>query len=230
MVGSDVESLDRRERRGGWVSLPRPSVERIRRVPRSMLRLSALLAIGVVLACDARSPTDPLSGLRCGPYPSQASSPYVLPYPPGEGYTVNQGYCTRGTHVLGTRDQYAYDFGMPIGSTVVAARSGVVEEIEERFEDGNGVTEESNYLLVRHDDGTAGVYFHLTHEGVLVELGVPVAQGQAIARSGQTGRAGIRPHLHFGVIGSRGLTIPVTFRNTIEHPNGLEQGQTYPAF
>ncbi|MEZ5313545.1 MAG: hypothetical protein R2862_07775 [Thermoanaerobaculia bacterium] len=37
---------------------------------------------------------------------------------------------------------------MPIGSPVIAARSGVVGEIEERFRDGNGVVAEANYVLL----------------------------------------------------------------------------------
>lgn len=188
-----------------------------------------LLALGLAVACDGGNPSRPALGGTCGPYPNPASSPYVLPYPPGDIYFVSQGNCTQRTHVLGTRDQYAYDFALPIGATVVAARDGVVEELEERFLDRNGVTEEANYVLVRHDDGTAAVYFHLTHQGVLVELGAAVGRGQPIGRSGQTGRAGIGPHLHFGVLGGDGRTIPVTFRNTTAHPSGLQEGQSYEA-
>lgn len=188
--------------------------------------------LALCLACSGRSPTSPGSTSACGPWPSQASSPYVLPYPAGEAYVVIQGNCTSATHVAGTRDAYGYDFGMPIGSAVIAARSGVVGELQERFDDGNAVLSESNYVLVRHDDQTAAVYFHLTRDGVLVELGQSVAQGQLIARSGQTGGSsnGIRPHLHFGVIGPAGRTIPVTFRNTQDHPNGLQPLVTYTAF
>lgn len=196
-----------------------------------LLFLLVLVVLVLLVACDGDSPTGPVAGQGCGPWPAQSSSPLVLPYRPGEAYPVNQGNCTPGTHARGTRDQYAYDFGMPIGTTVVAARAGVVEELEERYADGNGVVTESNYVLVRHDDGTAAAYFHLTRNGALVGVGDRVAQGEPIALSGQTGGNGsIRPHLHFGVLGSGGFTIPVTFRNTTEHPNGLEQGTTYPAF
>lgn len=193
---------------------------------RSVLAAAALL---VAAACDRSSPTEPgTPQAACGPWPPQAGSPYDLPYPTGTAYVVNQGNCTPGTHAAGTRDAYAYDFGMPIGSDVVAARAGIVEEIEERYVDGNGAVLDTNYVLVRHADGEASVYFHLTHEGVLVEPGDLVGQGELIARSGFTG-GGTRPHLHFGVLGSAGLTVPVTFRNTIPHPNGLQQGETYPA-
>jgi len=188
-----------------------------------------LLLASLGLGCDEGSVTAPGSSGRCGPWPSQESSPYVLPYPAGTTFQVRQGNCTPGTHTVGSRDQYAYDFDLSIGDLVVAARAGVVEELEERFEDGNGVVTEANYVLIRHDDGQASVYFHLTRNGVLVALGDPVAQGEPVALSGQTGRSGISPHLHFGVLGPAGVTVPVTFRNTIPHPNGLVQGESYPA-
>jgi murein DD-endopeptidase MepM/ murein hydrolase activator NlpD len=191
---------------------------------------ASLVSVIIAVAGSGCSPIAP-SSVACGPWPDQESSPYVLPYPVGASYVVAQGNCTPFTHRVGTRDQYAYDFRMPIGSTVVAARSGIVSELEEGFPDGNGVVTQSNYVLVRHEDGTASVYFHLTRNGVLVELGQTVRQGEIIALSGQTGGNGtIQPHLHFGVLGTSGLTIPVTFRNTTPHPNGLQQGVAYSAF
>jgi len=189
----------------------------------------APLVVGLLAACDGDAgPTSSL-GERCGPYPSQQSSPYLLPYPAGMSWTVLQGNCTPGTHFAGGRDQHAYDFAMPVGSPVVAARAGLVVEVEERYPDGNGAVDQSNYVAVQHDDGTLAVYFHLTQNGVLVELGRSVRQGEEIAASGVTGGTST-PHLHFGVIGGTGRTIAVTFRNTEPHPDGLQQGQTYPAF
>lgn len=205
------------------------SRRRLPHVPATALRLGALL-LALALGCDGSSPTAPRESVTCGPWPSQERSPYVLPYPAGHAYFVSQGNCTARTHAAGTRDGYAYDFAMPIGSSVVAARDGVVGELEERFEDGNGVLSEANYVLLRHDDGDASVYFHLTRDGVLVSLGQAVRQGEPIALSGQTGRAGIGPHLHFGVLGRSGFTLPITFSNTVAHPNGLQEGETYPAF
>lgn len=190
----------------------------------------ALVLVVLGVACDGGSPTSPGMSADCGPWPSQQSSPFVLPYPAGTSYLVIQGNCSPGTHAAGTRDGYAYDFAMPIGSSVIAARAGVVAELEERFADGNGVVAESNYVLLRHDDGSASVYFHLTRNGALVALGQAVRQGEAIALSGQTGRADIQPHLHFGVLGRSGVTIPVTFRNTESHPDGLQRGISYPAY
>ena len=188
-----------------------------------------LLFAALALACSGSTPTSPGGSSICGPWPDQASSPYVLPYGAGESYLVVQGNCTPGTHSPGSRDAYAYDFSMPIGTPVIAARAGVVGELEERYEDRNGVASQANYVLLRHTDGTAAVYFHLTQNGVLVGLGQSVRQGAAIGLSGQTGRQGISPHLHFGVLGASGLTVPVTFNNTDSHPNGLQRGLFYTA-
>lgn len=219
----------RRERQLASDDAERPVAARRASTLRRAAVVLPFALLGLLPGCEKGSTTAPGASFACGPWPAQDTSPYVLPYPVGTAYWVRQGNCTPGTHAVGTRDQYAYDFDMPIGTTVAAARAGVVEELEERFEDGNGVTSEANYVLLRHEDGNASVYFHLTRDGALVRLGERVTQGQPIALSGRTGRAGISPHLHFGVIGPAGLTIPVTFRNTIPHPNGLVQSETYPA-
>ena len=57
-------------------------------------------------------------------------SPYLLPYPVGERYRVNQSYCYTGG---GHRGQLADDFVMPIGAEVLAARAGTVVEHARRF-------------------------------------------------------------------------------------------------
>jgi uncharacterized protein YaiE (UPF0345 family) len=60
----------------------------------------------------------------CGPYPEWQTSAYVLPYPAGSTYSVLQGNCTNATHRGPLK--YSYDFSMPVGTTVTAARAGVV--------------------------------------------------------------------------------------------------------
>jgi murein DD-endopeptidase MepM/ murein hydrolase activator NlpD len=193
-----------------------------------------LLLLAVAAACggSGRGPTDPggpgggpLPG-GCGPYPDQASSPYVLPYPVGTAWSLTQTNCT-GSHREGTFDQYAYDFVMPIGSSVVAARGGVVSRVEERYTDGNFSPDQANYVIVDHGDGTSALYWHLTRNGALVEVGDMVSQGQPIALSGNTGFS-TEPHLHFSAF-SGSLGIPITFRNTTPTVGALLSGQAYPA-
>lgn len=154
---------------------------------------------------------------------------YVLPFPPGTGYSVIQSYCSDdGSH----ENQLAYDFGMPIGSTIVAARTGTVIEVKEDIVD-RAPTSKLNYLLVRHDDGTVAFYAHLTQDGALVEVGQEVESGQVIALSGETGRTG-GPVLHFGVYSSyppiEGRDLPVSFSNAdgqLDPIGGLFAGGFY---
>jgi murein DD-endopeptidase MepM/ murein hydrolase activator NlpD len=142
---------------------------------------------------------------------------------------VGQGNCGSGSHAAGTVVQYAYDFLMPINTPVVAARSGTVFLVEERFTDGTRRAGEENYVNVLHADGTLAGYVHFTQNGALVEVGQSVVQGQVIGLSGDSGSS-TEPHLHFHVQGCDGCaTVPVTFRNTRSHPTGLVTGESYTA-
>jgi murein DD-endopeptidase MepM/ murein hydrolase activator NlpD len=89
----------------------------------------------------------------CGPYPAEATSPYVLPYEAGSSYRVSQGNCTNFSHVTGTPDQYAYDFVMPIGTVLIASRGGTVTRITDTFEDNTGVPGDENVVGITHADG-----------------------------------------------------------------------------
>lgn len=170
--------------------------------------------------------------VACGPYPSQADTPYALPYEVGAAYIVSQGNCTDFSHKVGSGDQYAYDFRMPIGTPIVASRAGVVSRIVDRFEDGTRVPGEENVVGITHEDGSVALYFHLTRGGALVTLGQVVRLGDVIALSGDSG-ASTEPHLHFVLVGPAGTPspgdLPVTFWNTRAHTNGLVQGQSYLA-
>lgn len=160
-------------------------------------------------------------------YPEQTRSKYILPYPTGVSYSVGQGNCTDGSH---SDDQnYAYDFDMPIGSVIIASRSGTVTAIEERYMDGNRIPGQENYLTIQHDDGSVSGYYHLTKNGVLVELNSYVNQGDTIALSGDTGDSS-EAHLHFEVLECANCnTIPVSFRNTRKHTKGLVENEHYKA-
>ena len=175
----------------------------------------------------------------CSVYPEQSRSAYVLPWRAREEFFVSRtkGHFIRGNGGVGL---YAIDVPMPIGTTIVAARSGTVVAVREEFFDGNGEDLKENFVFVRHDDGSIARYFHLTHDGALVEEGDHVAVGQPIALSGNTGDSA-GPHLHFDVqtCGPNlppnynrlpcGQTLPLTFRNTRPHPCGLVAGEWYRA-
>jgi murein DD-endopeptidase MepM/ murein hydrolase activator NlpD len=167
----------------------------------------------------------------CGPFPDWASSPFVLPYPAGSSYYVSQANCSSGGHQ--GPYQYSYDFVMPIGTKVTAARAGVVAEIRTRFRDGQSAEGQSNWVKIRHEDGTIAAYSHLTEQGVLVKVGDQIVPGQLIGLSGNTGNTGGLPHLHFHVCPCSEPvdcgTLPVTFRNTDPNPDGLQSRRKYVA-
>lgn len=175
----------------------------------------------------ALDPEDPCAGTA---FPDQVTSPYVLPYPVGDRHNVRQGNCNEAnSHHDGFNETFAYDFEMPIGSTVVAARGGTVLAVIEQFGDDQHGLAEANVVAIDHGDRTYAKYGHLTRNGVLVEVGDEVEAGQPIALSGNSGMSR-GPHLHFSVkrcpegepIGGPACrTIPVTFRNTSPHPRGL---------
>lgn len=121
---------------------------------------------------------------------------YELPFKKGSKYKVLQGYGGLFTH------QYtaALDFEMPVGSPIYAARSGIVYSFKENSDEGGIFSKyknKANYIIIKHDDGSFGCYWHLQKNGVLVKKG-KVKAGQQIGISGATGQS-FRPHLHFSV-------------------------------
>lgn len=195
-----------------------------------LIGLVMVWLVTVSVACGGGgSPTEPDTPVGCGPYPDQEDSPWVLPYPVGDSHAVVQGNCDGRGHAAVTTNLYAYDFGMQTGSAVVAAASGVIVDLEEGLSNDKAVKGSwgaGNFVTIQHSNGLPSFYAHLDQGGVLVEVGDFVSQGQLIARSGNSGT--YNPHLHFGVYDS-GYSIPVTFRNTMAHPNGLVTGEVYTA-
>lgn len=158
------------------------------------------------------SPTEPLVG-GCGEAPGLAPR-YVLPFPPGEAYELTQGNCGEESH--GGRFRYAFDFRMPIGTPVIAARSGFVVTARDGNPDGTRRVGDENMLIIEHPDGELSRYIHLRQHGVLVEEGDRVAAGDTVARSGNSGRSAF-PHLHFDIVDRCGAdgcrTTPAAFLN-----------------
>ena len=130
---------------------------------------------------------------------------------------------------------YAWDFDMPTGSVVEAARAGVVRFVGQDSNIG-GVNwkediSQANYVVVDHGDGTSAAYLHVMYHGALVKVGDHVSQGQPIAYSGATGFAS-GPHLHFQVektdAGSWfSQSVPVRFVEVTANGGVPVQGQGY---
>lgn len=158
-------------------------------------------------------PAAPLSG-GCGVAPADLVPKYLLPFPTGQEHTLTQGNCGAASH--GGRFRFSFDFEMPIGTPVTAARDGVVETLRDDRPDGTRRLGDENFVIVRHEDGELSRYIHLTMGGALVAEGDRVAAGDTIGRSGDSGRSAF-PHLHFDVSDRCGFdgchTIPSAFLN-----------------
>ena len=121
-----------------------------------------------------------------------------FPWRKGEEHIISQAYGSKlTTHADGFNEQ-AIDIGMDVGTPVLAAEGGkVVQTITNRVpgQKVNG-DEGGNTVVVLHQDGSLGLYAHLS--AVMVKEGQNVTAGQTIALSGNTGVT-TGPHLHFEV-------------------------------
>lgn len=123
--------------------------------------------------------------------------------------SIAQGYGGAYSH-HDDENRHAVDFAAPIGTPVVAARGGVVMQVERDFAraglDRERYGARANFIRILHDDGSMALYAHLQEGGVLVRQGQHVRTGQLIGRSGNTGFTS-GPHLHFVVQVNRGMRI-----------------------
>lgn len=177
--------------------------------------LSGLLAVlfvtGIGVYWIATGPTN------LDQYPAAATSPYRLPYSADKNYLCVQS--NRGVVSHRGWEQFAYDFAMPLGSDVCAARAGEVIKVVVDH-DGHGYKWPNNMVVIRHEDGTQASYLHIRKDGSRVAVGDKVVQGQVIAASGHVGNS-MLPHLHFHVTDpDRKSTLPISFAD-VDHDRGI---------
>lgn len=140
---------------------------------------------------------------------------YELPYPPGYAFWIVQGVNGDYSH----QGERAYDFDLPEGTPIHAARGGRVVYVKQdstRHGEDPSFAQYANHVWIEHDDGTLGRYLHIKHGGARVRVGQRVQAGVKIALSGNTGFSRA-PHLHFEVAAANrdvdGLqTFPTRFR------------------
>lgn len=97
--------------------------------------------------------------------------------------------------------KYAFDFAIPVGTPLTAMADGVVLYTYDKTKPGdpcyNGGGSScfpyANYVVLRHGDGTASIYKHLSK--VQVNVGDFVPSGTAVGLSGSTGYS-TGPHAH----------------------------------
>ena len=124
---------------------------------------------------------------------------------------------------------------MKEGTPIFAARGGRVIYVQDKYTQG-GADEQRYYkkdnrILILHDDGTVGFYFHLQHKGVAVKMEQMVQAGEMIGYSGNTGFS-THPHLHFEVghllsNHHQILSIPIRFRTKRGIVDELVEGESY---
>jgi len=104
----------------------------------------------------------------------------------------------------------AVDFALPVGTPVLAARSGTVMQVQDGFaataSDAEGLLERVNLVRVLHEDGSMAVYANLLAGAMQVRAGQHVSSGQPLGHSGNSGLSR-GPHLHFAVQVNRGLQL-----------------------
>lgn len=139
---------------------------------------------------------------------------YALPVDSGR-WRIDQGFGGSFSHTE-PQSRHAVDINVPEGTPVLAARGGVVMQVEDDFE-GAGLDREkfagrANHVRVLHPDGSMAVYAHLQPETVRVRQGQRISVGQVLGASGNTGFS-TGPHLHFAVQVNRGMElVSIPFR------------------
>jgi murein DD-endopeptidase MepM/ murein hydrolase activator NlpD len=154
----------------------------------------------------------------------------------------NGGHPDSGATTIGNNQKYAFDFGPDangngvgeVGAAIVAARNGIVVD-EQTAETGNswasgpwvddgttvthlapsGYMGVGNFVILLHEDGTYGVYWHLKPNSATVAVGDYVQRGDILGNAGYTGNAST-PHLHFDVRINWDVNYP---QSGIEYPS-----------
>ncbi len=130
--------------------------------------------------------------------------------------------CTNGNHTAlhDGKDEYAYDFGIPVGTRVRAMRGGTVLRVRNVSgpgdpcydSGGSACANLANTVEIKHSDGSVGLYMHL-RVGT-VRAGATVQQGDPIGESGNSGWS-TGPHVHVQVQSDCGIwwcqSVPLRF-------------------
>ncbi len=112
---------------------------------------------------------------------------------PVDGARITSRFGMRFHPVLHyTRLHGGTDFGAPVGTPIYAAADGTITSASPSRCAGNMVT-------MRHDNGWATRYFHLSRYADGLTAGQRVQQGFTIGFVGNTGTCTTGPHLHYEV-------------------------------
>lgn len=152
-----------------------------------------IIIVGCGVSKDPRR--NEVRRLEKGKITEDTSYVCALPFEKGRSHLVVQGYFSHFSH----KNRIAVDIKMKKGTKVCAARDGVVIRMVENNTKGGWSRKNSPYanlIVIQHADGMRTGYWHLQHDGALVNVGDSVKRGQVIGLSGSTGFSAF-PHLHF---------------------------------
>jgi hypothetical protein len=154
------------------------------------------------------------------------NSEYRAPWTCGQTYK-----CTSGNHTSNHdgKDEYAYDFGMPVGTVLRAMRPGTV--LRARYVSkpgdpcynggGSACANYANTVEIKHADGTVALYMHLST--LSVSAGAHVERGDVLGKSGNSGWS-TGPHVHVQVQKDCGIwwcqSIPFEFADSLNVVTG----------
>jgi murein DD-endopeptidase MepM/ murein hydrolase activator NlpD len=123
----------------------------------------------------------------------------------GENVRITSGYGWRRHPLLMTEKRHTgVDWATALGTPIMAAGNGVIEEAGAKGEYGN-------YIRIRHANGYQTAYGHMSRYAPGVAPGVRVRQGQIIGYVGSTGLSS-GPHVHFEVLVNGDFVDPMSIR------------------
>ena len=102
---------------------------------------------------------------------------------------------------IGSTNHKGVDIGTPMGTPVLAAKSGTVTSAGSNG--GYGLC-----IVINHGSGNSTLYGHLS--SISVSINDKITQGQVIGYSGNTGNS-TGPHLHFGIIENSNWVDPLNY-------------------
>jgi murein DD-endopeptidase MepM/ murein hydrolase activator NlpD len=148
----------------------------------------------------------PFSASVMGTCPGKAhalGNPYCITQ-----YFGNTPFATANAAIYNNMGHDGLDIGVPIGTPVQAALTGVVLATGNtdlaHSSSGAQCLSFGKWVMLKHSNGLNTMYAHLSV--ISVSQGQAVAQGDLLGYSGMTGYA-TGPHLHFGVYASAGVQI-----------------------
>ncbi len=110
----------------------------------------------------------------------------------GENVRLASGFGARMHPILRfVRTHNGIDWAAPIGTPILAAGNGVIEEAKYKGEFGN-------HIRIQHANGYQSTYSHLSRYAPRMRDGARVRQGEIIGFIGNTGLSA-GPHLHFEI-------------------------------